>query len=247
MSVKRVIDKTIVDKAWSPALQGADAKPAESPGIGGSLAATKRFSSAARPPVPRLCVLDDDSDHAGEWFRLRERSTTIGRLEGAIRISHDPDISGKHARIDRLTNLGQSSWVLIDESSTNGTFVRIEQFGLDEDTEIRLGTYLYHWSFANLTTAMDAQLRALDQPACIWKFNRPTVYVLGRSNDCDHCLLADPCLDESHASVSYSPSTGWTIRDLKSLNGIWIRVKEWPLIDGSQFMLGGQRFMFILN
>ena len=57
----------------------------------------------------------------GEIYQLRE-DTVIGRSAGDIMFPHDGFMSGKHARVVQRGD----TFVLTDEGSRNGTFVRIK-------------------------------------------------------------------------------------------------------------------------
>ena len=242
---KQPIEKTIIDLVpGAPRPQGKEVLTGaitEAPDI---LAPAKRFVASGRPAVPRLCVLDDSSDADGEWFWVRERIFSIGRMEGMVRIGHDPDISAKHARIERIVDDGEESWKLVDESSTNGTFVRISQIELGNDNELRMGSSFYRWSQSLVDGKLVGYLQILDGSERGWTFDQATTFILGRSKQSRCHLGEDPCLDGSHASLSFAHNDRWVIRDLDSLNGIWLRVQEWRLVNGSEFMLGGQRLVF---
>jgi pSer/pThr/pTyr-binding forkhead associated (FHA) protein len=69
--------------------------------------------------------------------------------------------------------------------------------------------------------------------------------VLGRSKDAD-IQVPDPNVSRRHAEVRYDGTT-YTLVDLDSTNGIEVggkRVKELPLVDGTQFKLGSTEIVF---
>jgi pSer/pThr/pTyr-binding forkhead associated (FHA) protein len=68
----------------------------------------------------------------GDVYDLDEE-TTIGRTNGEITFPHDGFMSGRHARIIRRG----ASFVLVDEGSRNGTFIRIK-----EEVELKPGDML---------------------------------------------------------------------------------------------------------
>jgi len=68
---------------------------------------------------PRLRLIVDDGK-PGEEFELGPE-TVLGRVTGDITFPDDDYMSGRHARIVRTGN----RYVLADEGSRNGTFVRI--------------------------------------------------------------------------------------------------------------------------
>ncbi len=59
-------------------------------------------------------------------------------------------------------------------------------------------------------------------------------------------FLDDPFLDAVHASISRDARGRWIIRDLGSVNGLWMRISQAPLDPEAQFLVGGQRFQFRL-
>ena len=126
MTQKRVVERTVVDP--SPEPQSEIGRPPQN-AIDASAKSNapdraEKYVPSGRPLVPTLCMLDNASDTNGEFFRLRDKITILGRVEGNVLVSHDPDVSAKHARIERHAALGCYSWKLVDEASTNGTYVR---------------------------------------------------------------------------------------------------------------------------
>lgn len=79
-------------------------------------------SVPAPPPILKGRLhLVMEGGQPGEVYDL-EDDTLIGRSSGAITFPHDGFMSGKHARIVRRG----SSFILTDEGSRNGTFVKIK-------------------------------------------------------------------------------------------------------------------------
>lgn len=76
----------------------------------------------------RLRLIIDDGK-AGEEFELGAE-TVLGRVTGDITFPDDDYMSGRHARIVRVG----SRFVLTDEGSRNGTFIRISG-----DVELKSG------------------------------------------------------------------------------------------------------------
>lgn len=90
-------------------------------GCGGPLvpAQTIVMSSVAAPPEARLQLIMEGGQ-AGETYDLDDE-TVIGRNAGDITFPHDGFMSGRHSKIVRRG----SAFLLVDEGSRNGTFVRI--------------------------------------------------------------------------------------------------------------------------
>ena len=88
------------------------------------------ISSQPAPPSPKGRLhLVMEGGQPGEVYEL-EGDTVIGRNNGEITFPHDGFMSGRHARIERRG----SSFILTDEGSRNGTFVKIQ-----EEVELKPG------------------------------------------------------------------------------------------------------------
>ena len=77
-------------------------------------------SVPAPPPVKGKLHLIMEGGQAGDSYDLKDE-TAVGRTIGDITFPHDGFMSGRHARVVRRG----SSFVLVDEDSRNGTFIRI--------------------------------------------------------------------------------------------------------------------------
>jgi hypothetical protein len=82
-----------------------------------------------------------EGGQAGETYDLTEE-TVIGRANGDMIFPHDGFMSGRHARIVRRG----SSFVLVDEGSRNGTFIRIKgEVELKSGDMILIGKQLFRF------------------------------------------------------------------------------------------------------
>jgi len=90
---------------------------------GATLPVTKTIvmASISHPTRPRLRLLVKGED-SGPTYEIKNEAS-IGRTEGTITFPHDGLMSSHHARI--LKN--GSDYILVDEASSNGTFIRIER------------------------------------------------------------------------------------------------------------------------
>jgi pSer/pThr/pTyr-binding forkhead associated (FHA) protein len=77
------------------------------------------MSSQLAPARARLHLVMEGGQ-AGEVYELGD-DTVIGRSNGNVVFPHDGFMSGRHARIARRGG----TFVLTDEGSRNGTFVKI--------------------------------------------------------------------------------------------------------------------------
>jgi hypothetical protein len=98
------------------------------------------YRPVIRPAVPILTVLDDGAVDEGEQIRLRTVSFVIGRSGGDLVIPNDATMSGRHAEIRLTTSRGQQQWTLHNLESVNGTFVRVGNATLADDTVMILGS-----------------------------------------------------------------------------------------------------------
>jgi pSer/pThr/pTyr-binding forkhead associated (FHA) protein len=81
---------------------------------------TMVMSSPFAPVRGRLCLVMEGGQQ-GDVYDL-EDETVIGRASGEITFPHDGFMSGRHARIARRG----ATFVLTDEGSRNGTFIKIK-------------------------------------------------------------------------------------------------------------------------
>lgn len=69
---------------------------------------------------------------------------------------------------------------------------------------------------------------------------------IGRK-DCDINIQHDSMISDQHLSIELEGNLGayrWTIKDLNSESGLWVRVRKIELKEGSEFLVGCQRFQF---
>lgn len=108
-----------------------DAQPADSSGPGPDQ--TYFYSSPKRPAAFRITqVIEGGID--GMVFCAREDAARIGREEVDLNFPEDQFMSGNHARVEHK----DGDFVLTDEDSRNGTYVRVEG-----EKELQHGDYLF--------------------------------------------------------------------------------------------------------
>lgn len=90
---------------------------------GASLPVTKTIvmASIAHPVKPRLRLLVK-GEASGPTYEIKNEAR-IGRTEGSITFPHDSLMSSSHARVMK----SGGGFILIDEASSNGTFIRVER------------------------------------------------------------------------------------------------------------------------
>lgn len=105
-----------------------------------SVAATIVMSSVPAAPKGRLHLVMEGGQ-PGEVYDLKDE-TTVGRTLGDISFPHDGYMSSRHARIVRRGE----DFVLVDEGSRNGTFVRIKnEVKLESGDMILIGKQLFRF------------------------------------------------------------------------------------------------------
>lgn len=104
------------------------------------VAATIVMSSIGATPQGRLHLVMEGGQ-PGEVYDLKDE-TAIGRTLGDISFPHDGYMSSRHARIVRRGE----DYVLLDEGSRNGTFVRIKnEIRLESGDMILIGKQLFRF------------------------------------------------------------------------------------------------------
>jgi pSer/pThr/pTyr-binding forkhead associated (FHA) protein len=221
-----------------------------------------------RPPLAMLCILDDGKAD-GEWIRLRGDRYLIGRTEGDIRIPHDNRMSSRHAEISRQQTSGGYRWLLTDQQSTNGTFVRVGSTVLANQAEFVVGRGRYRFE-----AGMSGQAPTTEAPDLLTGGTVPWVNESRRSvvpnlvevtpggtgqrfplnlaeawigRDMRTCQIVradDRLLNARHARLYRDPKGLWHVENNKTVNGVWLRIEQIALTGTCQFRLGEQRFLF---
>jgi pSer/pThr/pTyr-binding forkhead associated (FHA) protein len=104
------------------------------------VASTIVMSSVQATPKGRLHLIMEGGQQ-GEVYELKD-DTAIGRTMGDISFPHDGFMSSRHARIVRRDD----SFVLVDEGSRNGTFIKIKgEVELKPGDMILIGKQLFRF------------------------------------------------------------------------------------------------------
>ncbi|MFY9610943.1 MAG: zinc-ribbon domain-containing protein [Blastocatellia bacterium] len=108
--------------------------------IAGGPPQTMVMSSPVKPIRARLYLVMEGGQQ-GDVYDL-EDETVVGRASGEITFPHDGFMSGRHARIVRRG----ASFVLTDEGSRNGTFIKIkDEVELKPGDMILVGKQLFRF------------------------------------------------------------------------------------------------------
>jgi pSer/pThr/pTyr-binding forkhead associated (FHA) protein len=221
-----------------------------------------------RPPLALLCILDDGKAD-GEWVRLRGDRYLIGRTEGDICIPHDSRMSSRHAEITRQQTPGGYRWLLVDQKSTNGTFVRVGSTVLANQAEFIIGRGLYRFE-----AGLSGQAPTTDAPGLLaagtvpWvnesqrsivpvlvditpggtgqrlRLNLAEAWIGRDARTCQIVRADDRLVNARHARIYRDQKGLWHVENNKTVNGVWLRIEQIALIGTCQFRLGEQRFLF---
>ena len=226
------------------------------------------FRPTSRQPLAVLTILDDGSREEGEAIRIRSPKFSIGRDSGDVQMPFDTDMSGKHAELRCQKRDGRFRWYLIDRKSTNGTFVRGFRAMLSKESELMIGGRRYRFrqpeqgDGAAETAALQTQAYRAPNRTMVEQFmpqlkeigvseeNAPSFSIggsetiVGSDPKCQITIKSDPFVSPRHARFYQDERERWVVEDQKSLNGVWIRVKRFPMDKTTEFQLGQQRFRF---
>jgi pSer/pThr/pTyr-binding forkhead associated (FHA) protein len=230
----------------------------------------RAFRPTTRQPLAVLTILDDGSREEGETIRIRDSKLSIGREKGDVTIPFDGDLSGMHAELRCQKQKGRFRWFLIDQKSTNGTFVRAVRASLSRESELIVGGRRYMFRLpepgeeATDTEALQTQTYRAPTRTILERFvpqlietgvseeNAKTFSIggevlVGADPGCQITIEDDPFINPKHARVYQDETERWMIEDQKSLNGVWIRVRKFAMDKQTEFQLGQQRFLFRPN
>ncbi|QDV66478.1 FHA domain protein [Rosistilla carotiformis] len=201
---------------------------------------TRPFRPTLRPAMAMLRVFHDDGV-SYENVSLRRECTVIGRRSGEVQIEHDPMVSTKHAEIIRSDTDGGWRWYLRDLDSTNGTFVRVDGARLSHGSDILMGSHRYRFTIAQEEPRLEHVIGG--EVVDSMPISREGTWI-GREQRAQMDSFWDEQLDLKHAFIQIDRSGRWSIKNVQSVNGVWLRIEEVRLTRSCQFQLGEQRFAF---
>ena len=205
-----------------------------------TITTTKQFRPQVRPPMATLHVFHD-IPNTYDIFPIRLDRTVLGRARGDVVIQHDPLMSSEHAEILRGFSDNQWTWELRDLSSTNGTFVGIDEVLLSSGDELILGSQPYRFTCHGESASLEhfANGRSTESMPI-----SPEGTMVGRDKADAMSSLLDEFLEAKHALFRLTPDGCWAVKNIKSTNGVWYRIRQVTLQETSIFRLGEQRFEF---
>lgn len=203
---------------------------------------TRRFRPRYRPPLAVLRIFDDNQRNS-ETVRVRTSRFIIGRDEGDVIIPHDKLMSGRHAELARRFEDGDYAWQLHDLRSRNGSFVKIDFIRLRAGDELILGgaTYVFEESRQSPPRLVEIGSR---QPRHV-EFKEQDFWIGRDRKHCVSVLTDDHLLEKKHARIQHAKGR-WCIMASHSTNGVWARIDQVQLSNGTRFQLGEQRFQILM-
>jgi pSer/pThr/pTyr-binding forkhead associated (FHA) protein/rubredoxin len=215
------------------------------------------FAGVQLPGRAKLVLVKGDAMD-GVAYQLNGTEHVLGRMEGAILFPDDPLISPRHANfVYRETKL-----YVRDEGSVNGVFLRIRtpariesgavfligeqllqieasapDFGPQPDAE---GTYFYASPKRASKMRLIQRLRGGDV-GIIYRARGDSI-TLGREGN-DVNFPDDPYISGHHAEVAIGPDGRFTLTDLGSKNGTFIRISDESLLSHGDYVFVGQQLL----
>ncbi|MGA7741621.1 MAG: FHA domain-containing protein [Polyangia bacterium] len=216
---------------------------------------TMFFSGVQVSSVAKLVVVKANSAD-GLAYELGGTEHVVGRSEGAILFPDDPLVSPRHANFFYR----DGKLFVRDENSINGVFVRIRtptrldsgsvflvgeqllqvealapDFGPQPDAE---GTYFYASPRRASKMRIVQRLRG-GELGLIVRARGDSITIGREDNDLN--FPDDPFISGRHAEVGIGPDGTFTVTDLSSKNGTFVRITdESPLGHGDYVFLGQQ-------
>ena len=223
----------------------------------GGAGKTMFFSGVQVSGLAKLVVVKANSAD-GLAYELGGTEHVVGRCEGAILFPDDPMVSPRHANFYyRDTKL-----YVRDEGSVNGVFVRIHaparlesgalfligeqllqvealppDFGPQPDSE---GTYFYASPKRASKMRVIQRLRG-GEIGVIVRARGDSITVGREGNDLN--FPDDPFISGRHAEVSIGPDGLFSVTDLGSKNGTFVRASEEVALEHGDYVFLGQQLL----
>lgn len=180
-----------------------------------------------------------------EFSIAQTGTTTIGRKEGDLTFPEDNRLSSPHASVSHTPE----GYVLRDDGSNTGTFLKLQP---GERMEMSSGSLLQLGAQFLLFGRENGQPHVVQYDQAGQKVDRYDLsegaYILGR-NAPD--IILDPddkILSRRHLAVEVGDDGRVTARDLDSLNGSFLRVREGVSVEHDDvFRVGQQLFRLSLE
>ncbi len=222
-------EQTALELAPPPTIATAEGPPEETIAPERSVEATGRF-------LVRITAGGIEED---EFALETDGTTTIGRSECTISFPEDTTLSSPHASVVH----GPDGYLLRDNGSTTGTFLQLRpgsSYTVKDGDLLRLGQRFLRFHVEGGTHAFthyDATGQVVQQQSV----TEGTI-VLGREAPDVTLDEQDMVLSRRHISLSLKDGV-LRVKDLKSLNGTYLRVRDAIALESDdQFRVGQQLF-----
>lgn len=216
------------------------------------------FFSGVQPPGRAKLILIRGDSSDGVSYQLNGTEHVVGRTEGAILFPEDTLVSPRHANFIYRDN----RLFVRDEESINGVFLRIKQpaplvpgalfligeqlltveacapdLGPQPDAE---GTYFYASPRRASKMKLIQKLRGGETGIIVRA--RGDALTIGREGN-DVNFPDDPFISGRHAEVSIDADGRFTLTDLGSKNGTFVRIEEEVLLTHGDYVFVGQQLL----
>ena len=240
----------------TPSAQAAPSEPDDS----------KPFRPVARPPMCRLCLLDDGSTQEGEIIRVRGDQLVIGRSDADVVIPHDARISPRHVELRRTEEGGSYRWRVVDLQSETGTYAMVMTAPIDAGTQFLIGSHRFRFDAPLVSEKISSEtmhatvawndkshkgVSALvpsiveitpDGEGKRHPILQPEVWIGRDPQSCVVVLAEDPFVARRHARLIRDAQGRWRIEANKTINGVWVGITSLTVESAGWFQIGEQRF-----
>jgi pSer/pThr/pTyr-binding forkhead associated (FHA) protein len=192
----------------------------------------------------------------GARYELTQGDQTIGRVEGSITFPDDPFVSDQHAKL----HFNGKSVVVDDLGSDNGIFVRIkgplklnvgeeflageellvlEEVALADNFRDEANTYF----FGSVQPATGLRIRQVLEGGFSGGgiMARGSMVTIGRE-DVEIEFPDDRFISGRHCALEFTP-TGYTLTDLGSRNGTFVRINTTTTLSHGDFLFLGRQLL----
>ena len=217
------------------------------------------FKPRRTPSALASLVLVRADGTEGDEYPLSPGENLVSSTQGAVTVEDDPWVADQHCLID----VGEDVAVLRDLGSKYGTFVRIKEKAVLEDgAELRIGHGYFRLELRKMVSATredgtEPLFSVVPRKDHFGRLLRlgpdgvvmaayvlyPPETLIGRATG-DVLLPEDSFVSARHAALSWDGSQ-CTVRDLRSTNGVFIRVRgKLALHDGDRLLIGHHLYVF---
>ncbi len=214
---------------------------------------TKYFGAMQSPGTAQVVVIRTADGSEGMTYSLQGTEHVLGRTQGEILFPNDPWVSETHARLKP----SPTGMTIEDEGSQNGVYVRVlepvtlqpgDHFLCGEQLFILEGSLPEPSSESGTEQTYFYSSPKRPSPFCLVQVleggdqgmrycAREHAVTVGRE-DCHMNFIDDVFMSGSHAKIEVTPEGAFTLTDLDSKNGTYVK------IDGTRELKDGD-YLFV--